>query len=104
MVAQLKALGNYFAVIVINIIMLLLACSIFSTSSGSERLELYVVSEQLRDNSVVSERTALQFNSKARRLGFEGLGSTSPSHKFPLNISQNYLLFEYEQSFLILNL
>ena len=98
MFAQFKALGNYFAVIVIYIILLLLACSIFSTSSGSERLELYVVSEQLRNNSVVSERTALQFNSKARRLGFEGLGSTSPSHKFPLINKTFFPIFEYSNN------
>ena len=98
MLAQIKVLGNNFAIMVINTISLLLACSLFSITSGSERLELYVVSEQLRSNSVVSERTALQFNSKARHLGFEGLGSTSPSYKAPLISKTFFPIFEYSNN------
>ena len=98
MLAQFKVLGNYCSLIVIHIILLLLACSIFSISSGSERLELYVLSEQLRRNSVVSERTALRFNSEARRLGFEGLLSTSPSHKVPLISKTFFPIFEYSNN------
>ena len=58
----------------IRIILSFLIFSCFlNIANSSERLELYFLSERLLSNKVFSFNNAIQFNTKSRSLGFEGI-------------------------------
>ena len=58
--------------------MFLISLFLCSFANGSERLELYSLSQRMIDQKIMSIQDAIQFNAKSRSLGFEGITTFKP--------------------------
>ena len=56
-----------------KVVLFLVSVSLCSFALGSERLELYFLSERMINHKILSIQDAIQFNVKSRSLGFEGI-------------------------------
>ena len=56
-----------------KLLMFLISLFLCSFANGSERLELYSLSQRMIDQKIMSIQDAIQFNVKSRSLGFEGI-------------------------------
>ena len=69
-----------------------------SFASGSERLELYFLSERILNSKIVPIQTVIQFNNKSRSLGFEGL-SAVPKQNYTVAINRSiFPIFAYSDN------
>ena len=56
-----------------KLLMFLISLFLCPFANGSERLELYSLSQRMIDHKIMSIQDAIQFNVKSRSLGFEGI-------------------------------
>ena len=56
-----------------KVMLFLISSFLYSFANGSERLELYFLSERMINHKILSIQDVVQFNDKSRSLGFEGI-------------------------------
>ena len=81
-----------------DLFLFLISVSFCSFATGSERLELYFLSEKLLNNKIVPVQDVIQFNIKSRSLGFKGF-SSGQEQNYPVALEKGiYPILAYSDN------